>query len=320
MTRRTLLNKTIISFHTEEKVSNIEQIYNILIAEEKLKNGSKYERLAAVVYKILNETDTVIHDLRLRGEGKSANHQIDVTIEKDGKSKRILIECKQYDKVVGISVIRDFYGAVSQIKPDEAFVVTTVGYTRGAINFARDENIKLAILREAKDADWDGLIRTIVINMTAIFMGTPKITWLAYDEVEKERVNKLFENRKDEVKSIRTVDQFFYDENFEAVSNYQDVMKPILNAAERTPGELTKNRYEFNKKMFVMVEGYFVAIKGFEYEFSSFAYENQIIVDDGGKVATILYKVLESEDKVLLFDKEIEKWAFDNNGVVIEKD
>ncbi|KIL36210.1 hypothetical protein SD71_09695 [Cohnella kolymensis] len=69
-------------------LESIEQIYNRLIAEEKLKNGSKYERLAAVVYKILDDSKTVIHDMRLRGDGKSAQHQIDVTIEKGGTQKK----------------------------------------------------------------------------------------------------------------------------------------------------------------------------------------------------------------------------------------
>lgn len=89
-------------------MSNLEQIYNNLIANEKLKNGSKYERLAAVVYKVIDESDSVIHDLRLRGDGKTAQHQIDVTIEKSGISKRVLIECKEYNKVIGIGIIRDF--------------------------------------------------------------------------------------------------------------------------------------------------------------------------------------------------------------------
>ena len=95
----------------------MENVYNRYISNEKLKSGTKYERLAGVVYKILDEEDIVIHDLRLRGDGKTAEHQIDVTIEKCGTKKRILIECKDYDEVVGIGIIRDFYGAVAQIKP-----------------------------------------------------------------------------------------------------------------------------------------------------------------------------------------------------------
>lgn len=52
----------------------IEKVYNWYIADEMLKLGTKYERLAAVVYKILDEDNVVIHDLRLRGQGKIAQH------------------------------------------------------------------------------------------------------------------------------------------------------------------------------------------------------------------------------------------------------
>lgn len=300
-------------------MSKVEQIYNKIIADEKLKNGSKFERLAAVVYKILDESDSVIHDLTLRGDGKRAQHQIDVTVKKNGSSKRILIECKEYDKVVGIGIIRDFFGAVTQIKPDDAFVVTTVGFTKGAVDFARDEGIKLAILREAKDSDWEGLIRTIVINIGFIMMDTPKISWIAFDEAERERVQKLLKDNWGETKSLSTQHEFFYDESFNMISNFQNVFKPILNSAPRIPNQITKGRYEFGNKRYVKMLDHFVAIKGFEYEFKSYSNEMQSIVDDGGKVASLLFRILDSDDKYLIFENEIENWTFDDNGEVIPK-
>ena len=48
----------------------IELIYDAAIAAEKLKNGTKYERLTAVVFKILQDSSYVVHDVRLRGNGK----------------------------------------------------------------------------------------------------------------------------------------------------------------------------------------------------------------------------------------------------------
>ncbi|WP_322904789.1 restriction endonuclease [Paenibacillus campi] len=300
-------------------MSNFAQIYDKLIAKEKLKNGSKYERLAAVVYKLIDESDSVIHDLRLRGDGKTAQHQIDVTVEKSGISKRILIECKEYNKVIGIGIIRDFFGAIMQIKPDEAFVVTTVGYTKGAIDFAKDEGIKLAILREAEDSDWDGLIRTIKLNMKLIMMKTPTITWIACSEVEKQKTDQLLEENLEKIKSLNTQDEFFYDNDFNITSNYQDVLSPILNAAPRVPNQLTKGEHEFESKRYIKILDHFVAIKGFKYEFYSYFNESHSIIDDGGKVAALLFKVLKSNSKHLIFEEEIEKWMFDKNGSVVPK-
>jgi hypothetical protein len=299
--------------------NNIEDIYNNLIADEKLKNGTKYERITAIVYKLLNEANTVFHDLRLRGNGKKAKHQIDVTIEKAGQDKRILVECKEYDKVVGIGIVRDFFGAVSQIKPDEAVVVTTKGFTKGAIDFANDEGIKLAILREAEDSDWDGLIRKIKINATLITMGTPTITWLAIDEegIEKAR-HLLGENwGKDETKG--TFDEYFYDSNHEVISNYEEVFYSVLNRAKRIPNERTEGRFEFEEPVFIKIHGHYIPIRGFDYEFTSGKSTFEVNIDDGGKVAVLLFEILNNESRSLIFQHQIEKWKFTENGEVINK-
>lgn len=47
------------------------------------KKGTRYERLAALVFKKLDESGTVMHDLRLLGES-GTNSQIDIVIESDG--------------------------------------------------------------------------------------------------------------------------------------------------------------------------------------------------------------------------------------------
>jgi hypothetical protein len=45
----------------------IEHIYDRLVAEDKLKSGTKYERLAALVFQILDQGSFVVHDVVLRG-------------------------------------------------------------------------------------------------------------------------------------------------------------------------------------------------------------------------------------------------------------
>src|SRR5829696_3745499 len=103
-------------------------IYNRLVADEKLKAGTKYERLAAIAFRILTGRIT-LHDLRLRGEVGVA-HQIDAVVGEE--RKRVLIEAKDYDKNVDLAVVRNFSAVVDDLQPDEAFVVTTVGFSENA--------------------------------------------------------------------------------------------------------------------------------------------------------------------------------------------
>lgn len=156
----------------------IEQIYDQAVAEEKLKDGTKYERLTAIVFKILDDSGLVIHDVKLSGDGKEASHQIDVSAGYHHMQRRVLVECKDYaSESVGIDVIRDFNGALIQLQPAQGIVVTTTRFTSGARANARDEGIALVQLRPFTDHDWNGRVRAVHIAATGYTLGEPHTTW-----------------------------------------------------------------------------------------------------------------------------------------------
>ena len=137
----------------------------------KTKRGTRYEILAAVVFAALEQDAVVIHDLAVVGSDTGERHQIDVTIERGSARKRVLIECKDFDvrgRRVGLSVARDFWGAVDDIHPDESWIVTCNGFTKPAMRYAKGKGIKLATLRIFEEADWLGRIHTIGIEMTVV--------------------------------------------------------------------------------------------------------------------------------------------------------
>lgn len=300
----------------------METIYNEHIAEEKLKQGTKYEKLAAVVFKILNSNDTVIHDLTLRGDGKNAAHQIDVTIQNQGSkvAKRILIECKDYESTVGISIVRDFFGAISQIKPDEAFIVTTKGYTKGARSFAEDEGIKLALLRAFKEEDWEGRIKAVHISSTVTTMNPPKLSWIVANELEAEKFHA--NANPDEVNKIQgtsTSETFFYNEMGIPQENFQSVLEPIFSTIPLDSDNLNSGKYEFNTIKYVKLASVLVGVKGFHYEVTSSRSTFKTIANQGSRIALLVFKVLEGDLDKLIFDQDLDKWTFDDEGKVIGK-
>jgi hypothetical protein len=132
------------------------------------KKGTKYEMLAALVFKLLDKKNTVIHDLRLIGESGTRS-QIDVQIEECGIKRKILIECKDYDisgDSVGIKIIRKFRSVMEDIKPDEGIVITCNGFTRDAKKYAKHYGIKLAVLREFREEDKEGRILAFDVHIT----------------------------------------------------------------------------------------------------------------------------------------------------------
>jgi hypothetical protein len=131
------------------------------------KAGTRYERLAALVFKILEDRSVVIHDLKLIGDSSVA-HQIDVSIDIDGKQRRVIIECKDFDlsgQKVGLGILRDFRSVIEDTKVDEGIVLTCTGYTTDAQKYAKAKNIKLAVLREIRDDDLEGIIQTVILTL-----------------------------------------------------------------------------------------------------------------------------------------------------------
>jgi hypothetical protein len=146
--------------------------YNTILTT---KGGTRYEILAAFVFKALEEQDTVIHDLRLTGESDVA-HQIDALVERNGVQRRMLIECKDFDisgEKIGLDIIRNFRSVLEDTKADEGVVVTCNGFTTDALKYAKAKGIKLLVLRAFEQADMPGRIKTVVVNLHVLAPKTP---------------------------------------------------------------------------------------------------------------------------------------------------
>jgi hypothetical protein len=152
---------------TRSRYDELHDKYNALLTT---KQGTRYERLAAIVFKVLEENDVVIHDVKLVGTS-DVPHQIDVHIERDGRARRVIIECKDFDissQKIGLDVVRNFWAVAEDTRADEALILTCTGFTADAAKFAKAKGIKLAVLRIFEDADWEGRIRTINLTIIAL--------------------------------------------------------------------------------------------------------------------------------------------------------
>ncbi|WP_081979129.1 restriction endonuclease [Heyndrickxia ginsengihumi] len=272
-----------------------------------------------MVYKVLENESVVIHDLRLSGDGKKTKHQIDVVIEKRNVKKRVLIECKDYSETVGISIIRDFYGAVHQIKPDEAIVITTQGFTREAVNFADDEDIKLVVLREFDESDWEGKIKEIHLSINLLLISTPEISFLPANDIEKDKAIRAMNGEIISRQETNAKESYFYDSTGNKLGTFQDILSPIINRLERIAGEETKGEYLFDDVQHVDVNGVLVGMKGFNYSFSSYTIEEKSVIGVGEKIGLLLLKYIDGSQEKIIFDTDISKWAFEEDGKVVEK-
>jgi signal transduction histidine kinase len=113
------------------------------MTDKPVKTGKELERQVADAYRAMGARK-VEHDVELAG------HQIDVYVEletADRSLHRIAVEAKEYDKPVGIGVVRDFSEVVNSLrrlgKIDEGVVVSTSGFSKQARNRANEEGVRL---------------------------------------------------------------------------------------------------------------------------------------------------------------------------------
>lgn len=120
-----------------------------------------FERLSAmVVCRWLGER--TLHDVTLRG-GSGAAHQIDVLV--GDERQRALIECKYYARGIDMPIVRNFFGAVADLGCDLAAIISTVGFSRNVKMFAAAHGIDLLLLGDSRDADLDGRVRRVQIDI-----------------------------------------------------------------------------------------------------------------------------------------------------------
>ena len=113
----------------------------------------EYEKFTQEIYQelvnadVLKTTD-VQHNIKLKGRS-GQEHQIDVYWEYEiaGTKQKVAIECKNYNKTVGIGKVRDFYGVLYDLNNVAGIMVTKIGYQKGAKEYASEYGISLKELR-----------------------------------------------------------------------------------------------------------------------------------------------------------------------------
>jgi hypothetical protein len=289
-------------------------VYDRLIAEEKLKTGTKYERLAAIAFRILTERTTV-HDLRLRGS-VGVPHQIDAVVGDDGK--RILIEAKDYDRSVDLPVVRDFSAVVDDLRPDQSFVVTTVGFSANAQKWAEAKGITLALLRPPEgDDDWGNVLKRIGITLKMSAPAEPAVQWIV-DESEAER----FSNDRNPI-GRQWLDDIQISEDGGDPYPLRDLIEPQINAeyANLTPGEPGKlaGAMNFDKPTWLHVPNARpIKVSGYNWTQDVVVANHSFSVGIGvgGLAAELVIRTLDGSIHRIFTNRQIQSWAFDGKQVV----
>lgn len=107
------------------------------------------------------ETVRVQHDVQL--PGLSRTHQVDVYWEYrlGGVHHRVIINCKLYQSTVQVNDVLVMKGVLADFPSAVGLIVTTVGFQKGAVDFARTHAVGLKVIRPPTAEDYGDKLRGI---------------------------------------------------------------------------------------------------------------------------------------------------------------
>lgn len=121
---------------------------------DKLIDWKDFELFVAEMYSDSNEV-IVEHDVTLIGKS-NAKRQIDVKVTQKTKLHEYItiIECKRWKKPVTRQVIDVLFASVEDLNANKGVIFTTKGYEEGAIEYAKNKNIDIFIIRDIRDDEY----------------------------------------------------------------------------------------------------------------------------------------------------------------------
>jgi hypothetical protein len=120
----------------------------------------EYENITKYIYETLGKEFGVKilgYGNNCKVPGKSGNiHQIDVlTLQSNGVNQiRTAIECKYLKKKVNKDTVMKVLSTIQDAQIDKGIIVSKSGFTKDALDFAKEYNIGLVELRETKEKDF----------------------------------------------------------------------------------------------------------------------------------------------------------------------
>ena len=154
----------------------------------------EYEKFTQEIYQELVNADVlkttkVQHNVKLKGRS-GQEHQIDVYWEYEiaGTKQKVAIECKNYNKTVGIAKVRDFYGVLHDLNNVAGIMVTKVGYQKGAKEYASEYGISLKELRTPNSGE--AIIGEVEMNFDISVRRCLFLVDADYAETDKFSVTK----------------------------------------------------------------------------------------------------------------------------------
>lgn len=98
----------------------------------------KYEQAVAQMLSGFDPSSLILHNQRVTGRFSGVGRQVDVWAEGRvaGADIRVAVECKRYNRSVGVGVVDEFAGKLQDLDADRGLLYSWSGFTEAAANRA----------------------------------------------------------------------------------------------------------------------------------------------------------------------------------------
>ncbi|HEX5118817.1 MAG TPA: restriction endonuclease [Pseudonocardiaceae bacterium] len=127
------------------------------MAQGKRPQWLEYEKLAAKIISELSPHASVQHNDHIVGRESESRRQIDVAARwTDGQSDRLLIvQVRDYKRHADVNVVGEFRSVIQDVRADRGVLICSGGFSRNAMNYARNLGIDLYSLTDAQSKRWE---------------------------------------------------------------------------------------------------------------------------------------------------------------------
>lgn len=130
------------------------------------KTGKKFEKLAESIFqKLVKNPDFEKVEHNVMFDGADGKRQIDVLVRSEtcGMDLTTVIECKDYNKKIPVSVVDGFHSKLMDINANKGILISRKGFSSKTISKANRLGITLCTADETEAENWKSIIDLPVI-------------------------------------------------------------------------------------------------------------------------------------------------------------
>ena len=269
------------------------------------KRGTDYELFVKDVYECLNRADGLsnvetLHDVKLAGAA-GVEHQIDIywSFKFGGVEYKAVVECKDYNSHVSKEKIQSFHSVLNDLGNVHGIFASRLGFQSGAISYAEKYGIQLMEIRHPIEADWDGKMKNIHIELITQTIGDvhPQII------VNKQRAEEMdiplpkekgFYSRSDSI--LISYDKMTVgDKNYSVEEKSMLDLIKIIQTLDSEAGKGKKLRFSFENGM-ITLDGMELPIDAIVFTYDIREHKDDIHINGDDVIRAIVKNITEKTE------------------------